>query len=47
MSDFERISYYYAKGWAKVSQLRQYVVYGTISAAQYQEITGQPYEGSA
>ena len=46
MSDFERIQYYYSKGWAKKPQLRQYVQYGVITPEEYAQITGEEY-GSA
>lgn len=43
MSDFERIQYYYIKGWAKKDQVAQYVVYGVITEIEYEEIVGEPY----
>lgn len=44
MSDFERLSIYYEKGWANESQLQQYVKYDVITAEEYEAITGEPYE---
>jgi len=46
MSDFERIQFYYSKGWATVSQLRKYVAYNTITPEQFEMITGQSLLGS-
>ncbi|MEK5418211.1 XkdX family protein [Paenibacillus sp. FSL E2-0274] len=43
-NDFERLSYYYAKKWAKETQLRQYVAYNVITPAEFTEITGVEYE---
>lgn len=43
MSDFDRIKYYYDKGWATKAQVKQYVVYGKITPEQYTLITGDPY----
>ena len=43
MDDFTRIKMYYDKKWATKAQVRQYVVYGKITAAQYEEITGEVY----
>lgn len=43
MSDYERIKYYYDKGWATKAQVKQYVQYGKITAAEYEQITGEPY----
>jgi len=43
MSDFDRIQYFYSKGWAKKPQVAQYVSFGVISPEQYKEITGDEY----
>ncbi|RJX40856.1 XkdX family protein [Paenibacillus pinisoli] len=43
MSDFERIQFYYQKGWATDSQLRQYVTYKAITPEQYKVITDQDF----
>ena len=42
-NDFERLSYYYEKGWAKEAQLHQYVEFGVITQEEYTTITGRPY----
>lgn len=42
-NDFERLQYYYEKGWAKNEQLKQYVKYGVITPEQYKTITGEKY----
>lgn len=47
MSNYERIAYYYGKGWASLTQMQQYVVYGVITAVEYETITGQAYQASA
>lgn len=44
MTNFERIKYYFDKGWATVTQLRQYVQYGVISQEEFETITGESYE---
>lgn len=44
MTNFERIKYYYDKGWATITQLRQYVQYNVISPEEFEEITGELYE---
>lgn len=43
MTDFERIKYYYDKGWATIDQLKRYVVYEKITPAEFEQITGQVY----
>lgn len=47
MTDFERIKFYYDKGWAGVDQLQQYVAFEVITPEEYEWITGQTYPGSA
>lgn len=42
-SDFERIKYYYEKGWATKAQVGMYVQYGVITPEQYEQITGEAY----
>lgn len=42
-NDFERLCYYYEKGWAKELQLRLYVGFGVITPEQFEEITGSAY----
>ncbi|WP_018306359.1 XkdX family protein [Desulfitobacterium hafniense] len=44
MTNFERIKYYFDKGWATVTQLRMYVQYGVISPEEFDTIAGEPYE---
>lgn len=44
MSDFERIKYYYSKGWAKKPQVAQYTVFGVITPDEYTLITGETYQ---
>lgn len=43
MSDFERVKMYYDSGWATKEQVAIYVQYNKITAAQYEEITGESY----
>lgn len=43
MTEFERIKYFYDKGWATKAQVAQYVVYGVITPEEYQLITGDEY----
>ncbi len=43
MTDFERVKMYYDKGWATKEQVGQYVGYGVITEAEYEQITGEPY----
>lgn len=47
MSNFEKVKYYYEKGWAKVAQVKMYVQYGVITAEEYQTIVGEPYQATA
>jgi len=42
-NDFERLSYYYEKQWAKEPQLRQYVQFKVITPEQFKTITGTDY----
>ncbi|MBN2981976.1 MULTISPECIES: XkdX family protein [Cohnella] len=44
MSNFERIKYYYEKGWAKKPHLLKYVQYNVITPAEYKAITGEEYD---
>lgn len=41
-NDFERLKYYFEKGWAKEQQLQQYVKFGVITQAEYEEIISTP-----
>jgi len=43
MTDFERIKYYYDKGWASKSQVGMYVQYGKITPEEYELIVEEPY----
>lgn len=45
MSDYERIKYYYDKGWATKAQVAKYVQYGKITPTEYEMITSEPYVG--
>jgi len=40
---FQRIKNDYKRKWASKEQLREYVELGAITAAEYEEITGEPY----
>lgn len=42
-NDYERLLYYYSKGWATEAQLRLYVKYGVITPAEFTLITGKPH----
>lgn len=42
-NDYERLLYYYSKGWATEEQLRMYVKYGVITPSEFTLITGKPY----
>lgn len=44
MTDFERATFYYNKGWASKSQVGMYVFYKKITAEEYKIITGDVYE---
>lgn len=43
-SEFERLSYFYEKKWVSDVQLRLYVQFGTITAAEYKVITNKDYK---
>lgn len=47
MTNFERVKYYYDKGWATKAQVQKYVQYGVITADEYQTIIGEPYSSAA
>lgn len=40
---FEKVKSYYDKGLWKESRVREAVVKGWITEAEFEEITGQPY----
>jgi len=42
-NDFERLSYYYEKKWAREAQLRQYVAFGVITPEEFTLITDIQY----
>lgn len=42
-NDFERLSYYFEKKWAKEPQLRQYVSFGVITPEEFTLITEITY----
>lgn len=42
---FEKIRKFYRLHLYSKEQVAQYVVKGVITAAQYEQITGEPYEG--
>lgn len=44
MNDFEKLTYYYQKGWANLEQLKLYVAFKVITPEQYTLITGFEYE---
>lgn len=44
---FEVIKNYYKKGLYTDENVKVYVEAGTLSKAQYEEITGKPYTGDA
>lgn len=43
MTEFEKVKYYYDKGWATKEQVAKYVVYGKITPEEYEIITGDVY----
>ena len=43
MTDFERIKFYYDKGWADVEKLRLYVQYNVITSDEFTLICGLVY----
>ena len=44
MSKFEKVKYYYDHGLWSIDRVRNAVVKGWITAAQFKEITGEDYE---
>jgi len=40
---YDKIKERYDRGWITITQLRQYVVLGAITAEQFEEICGLPY----
>ncbi|WP_273483581.1 XkdX family protein [Desulforamulus ruminis] len=43
MTNFERVKYYFEKGWATVAQVQMYVQYSVITGQEFEQITGEPY----
>ncbi|WP_082790168.1 XkdX family protein [Paenibacillus sp. GM2] len=43
-SEFERLSYFYEKKWVSDVQLKLYVQFGVITAAEFKVITGKDYK---
>lgn len=43
MTEFEKVKYYYDKGWASKQQVGMYVFYGKITPEEYETITGDDY----
>ncbi len=43
MSKYEKVKYYYEKGFWTISQVRNAVLKGWITAIQFKEITGEDY----
>ena len=41
---FEKVKKYYDKGFWKIGRVHEAVVKGWITAAEFEEITGEPYE---
>ena len=44
MTNFERVKYYYEKGWATKAQVAKYVQFGVITPEEYELITGEVYQ---
>ena len=44
MSKFEKVKRYYEKGYWTIDMVRNAVIKGWITAAQFEEITGEAYE---
>jgi len=42
--NYEKVKKYYEKGSWSISSVRNAVVKGWITAEEFEEITGQPYE---
>jgi len=45
MSKFEKVKYYYDNGLWNISRVRNAVVKNWITAAEFEEITGESYTG--
>jgi len=44
MSKYEKVKYYYDNGLWSIQRVHDAVVKGWITAEQFEEITGKPYE---
>ena len=44
MSKYEKVKYYYDNGLWSIQRVRDAVIKGWITAEQFEEITGEPYE---
>lgn len=43
MTNYQKWSYYYSKGWATKAQLQQVVKLGGLTREEYEQITGEPF----
>ena len=46
MNEFEKVTFYYNRGWASKQQVGIYVFYKKITPAEYEIITGDVYVGN-
>lgn len=44
MSRYDKVKYYYDNGYWSIQRVRDAVAKGWITAEQFEEITGEPYE---
>ena len=44
-SKFEKVKSYYERGLWGISRVRDAVIKGWITAKEFEDITGEPYEG--
>ncbi len=44
MSKYERVKYYFDNNLWKINRVKDAVIKGWITEAEFEEITGQPYE---
>lgn len=44
MSKYDKVKYYYDNGYWSIQRVRDAVAKGWITAEQFEEITGKPYE---
>lgn len=45
MTEFEKVTFYYNRGWASKEQVAIYVFYKKITTEEYKIITGDVYVG--